>query len=81
MIGKFIYLTCRTRLDNTFMIEQLSKYNANLRKDYFWATKRVIRYLKRTMHMDLIFGKKPNNFLPKNLPSYDLIGYSDNNFT
>lgn len=32
------------------------------------------------MHIGFIFGKKPNNCLPEDPPSYDLTGYIDINF-
>lgn len=34
-MGKLIYLLYNTRLDIIFVIEQLSRHNANPRKDHF----------------------------------------------
>lgn len=42
LIGKLMYLICETKPNIIFEVDQLSKYNANLRKDYLKATKRVV---------------------------------------
>lgn len=42
LIGKLMYLACGTRLDIAFVVEQLSRYNANPRKRHLQATKRVV---------------------------------------
>lgn len=34
LIRKLIYLSCSIRPDIIFVVEQLNRYNANLRKDY-----------------------------------------------
>ena len=75
LIGKLMYLTCGTRPDIAFAVEQLSKYNANPRKGHLKATKRVVRYLKGTMQMELMFGQTPTN-----PPLYGLTGYANSNF-
>lgn len=55
LIGKLIYLLYRTRPNIAFAVSQLSRYNADSQKNHFQATKRVVRYLKGTMQMGLIF--------------------------
>lgn len=55
LIKKLIYLLCDIRLDIAFVIGQFSKYYANQRKYPLWAVKIIIRYLKETIKMDLIF--------------------------
>lgn len=81
LIGKLMYLACDTRPNIAFAVDQLSKHNVNPRKGHLQAAKRVVRYLKRTMQMGLIFGKaSTNRELPEDLPLYSLVGYVDNNF-
>lgn len=81
LIDKFIYLANKIRSNITFIIRQLNKYITNSRKSHLRVTKRVVEYLKRIIYMNLLFGKKLNNCLSKNLLSYNLIGYIENNFT
>lgn len=70
-----MYLACGTRPDIAFAVGQLSKQNADPRKGHLKAAKRVVRYLKGTIQMRLMYGRTPNNpFL------YGLTGYADNNF-
>lgn len=66
--------------DISFVIGQLNKQNANPRKGHLWVAKRVVRYLKRTIKMGLIFGWKSVEWLPKDLLLYRLIGYINSNF-
>lgn len=53
-----MYLLCGIRLDITFVVGQLSKHNASLRKSHLRAAKKVVRYLKGTMEMGLTFGRE-----------------------
>lgn len=46
-MGKLIYFACGTRLDIAFAVGQLSKYNADLRKDHLQAARRIMQYLKK----------------------------------
>ena len=75
LIGKLMYLACGTRPDIAFAVGQLSKHNADPRKGHLKAAKRVVRYLKGTMQMGLMFGRTPTN-----PPPYGLTGYADSNF-
>lgn len=56
LIGKLIYLVYDTRPDIIFTVGQLSRHNADPRKRYLQAVKRVVRYLKGIINMGLIFG-------------------------
>ncbi len=56
LIDKLIYLSYGTRLNIVFIIGQLSKHNANLRKSHLQAVKRVVKYLSRTIEMGLVYG-------------------------
>ncbi len=75
-----MYLACGTRPDIAFAVGQLSKHNADPRKGHLQPAKRVVKYLKGTMDMGLIFGQEIANRLPREPPPYGLVGYVDSNF-
>ena len=76
LIGKLMYLACGTRPDIAFAIGQLSRHNADPRRGHFRAAKRVVRYLKGTMNLGLVYGRTT----ARDSPPYGLIGYADSNF-
>ncbi len=81
LISKLMYLAYSTRPNIAFIVSQLSKYNADPRKGHLWVAKRVVRYLKETIEMGLVFERvSANGWLFQDLPSYDLIAYTDSNF-
>lgn len=80
LIGKLMYLACGTRPDIAFAVGQLSKHNADPRKGHLRAAKRVVRYLKGTINLGLVFGRRPNGQPAREPPPYVLIGYADSNF-
>lgn len=77
LIGKLIYLAYETRLDIVFIQTQLNKHNADPIKDYLRVARRIVRYLKETMQMELIYRRE--NLLSKNPPLFSLKKYIDNN--
>lgn len=80
MISKLIYLVYGIRPDIAFTVGQLSKHNADPKKGHLQAVKRVVRYLKGIIQMELVFGREIKGHLPRNLPLYGFIGYANNNF-
>lgn len=80
VIGKLIYLVCKTKLNTAFIIKKLNKYNINSWKCYFWVAKQVVHYLKKTIYLELVYKQcLDKNFLI--LPIlYNFIRYSDNHF-
>lgn len=80
LVGKLIYFWYNIRLDIIFVLEQLSRHNANLRKNHLWAIKKVVRYLKETIKMSLTFGQKSTEQSIRDLLPYGLIGYISSNF-
>lgn len=80
LVGKLMYLSYNIRLDISFVVDQLSRHNANLRKKHLQAAKKVVKYLKETIKMGLIFGQESAEQLPRNSSPYRLISYTDNNF-
>lgn len=81
-----MYLSCGTRPDISFVVGQLSKRNADPRAGHLKAAKRVVRYLKRTMHLGLVYGAHPQSEnevkakTPAGQPLFGLIGYADSNY-
>ena len=80
LIRKLIYFACRTRPDIAFVVGRLSKHNADPRKGHLRAAKRVVRYLKGTIHLELAYGQRPDGSSPIIPAPYGLIGYGDSNF-
>lgn len=80
LISKLMYLACGTRPDIAFAVGQLGEHNADPKKGHLQATKRVVRYLKRTMQMGLVFGREVKGYLPRNPLLYGLIGCINYNF-
>lgn len=72
-----MYLVYGTRPDITFAIRQLNKYNADPKKEYLQAIKKIVKYLKKTMEMGFTFERGTN---PRNLLPYSLISYGNSNF-
>lgn len=62
------------------MVGQLNKYNTIPKKGHLRKATRVIRYLKDTMLMDLVFRRKINSHLPKEPPPDSFIRYANSNF-
>lgn len=65
LIGRLIYLACRTRSDIIFVVRQFSKYNADTGKDHLQEIKKVVHYLCGTIKMDLIYGWENNRIIRK----------------
>lgn len=80
LVGKLMYFSCGTRPDISFVVGQLSRHNADPRKGHLRAVKRVVRYLKGTIEMGLIFGRESVERLPRDPSPYGLVGYADSNF-
>lgn len=59
LIGKLMYLFCGTRPDISFVMRQLSKRNADPRIEHLKLAKRVVRYLKGTMHLRFTYDALP----------------------
>ena len=80
LIGKLIYLACGTRPDIAFAIGRLGKHNTDPRKGHLRAAKRIVRYLKGTMYLELVYGQRPDGSSPTSPAPYGLVGYGDSNF-
>lgn len=80
LIGKLMYLACGTRSDIAFVVGRLSKHNADPRKGHLRAAKRIVRYLKGTIHLELVYGQRPDGSSSTLPAPYGLVGYGDSNF-
>lgn len=69
LVGSLMYIAVGTRPDLAFTVLVLSKFNAKPMMDHFLATKRVLRYLKETVGMGLVYRSVDN-----------LTGYTDSDF-
>ena len=70
-----MYLTYGIRPNIAFVIGQLSKQNADPRKEQLKVTKRVVGYQKDMIYMGIMYRQTSNNPLP-----YGLNSYANNNF-
>ena len=79
-----MYLSYIIRPDISFVIRQLSKYNTNSQIGHIKVAKKVIHYLKNTMHLDLIyngyFKDERETKAPIILFSFELIRYGDSSY-
>jgi len=66
LVGSLMYIAVGTRPDLAFTVSVSNKFNSKPTMDHFLATKRVLRYLKETVGMGLVYGSVDN-----------LIGYTD----
>lgn len=80
-VEKLMYFSWDIRLDITFIVRQLNRHNANLRERHLQATERVLRYLKTTIEIKLIFSQELVELLSRNSSLYRLVGYVNSNFS
>lgn len=74
LIKKLIYLLCNIRSNLVFIIGHLSKRNRNLKINFLKVVKQVLKYLKRTMYLEItykagklkIFLYKPTRYANSN---------------
>lgn len=57
IIGCLLYLSQGTRPDITYIVNSLSRYNSQPTSEHWAALKRVLRYLKATMDMKLVYKR------------------------
>ena len=80
LVGKLMYLACGTRPDIAFAVGRLSRHNAEPRQSHLRAAKRVVRYLKGTMQLGLVYSQQPDGSSASDPSPYGLVGYGDSNF-
>ena len=57
LVGGLMYLAMGTQSDIAHTVSFLSQFNSKFNKIHWAAAKRVLRYLKRTSNLSLIFEK------------------------
>ncbi|XP_071053569.1 uncharacterized protein [Onthophagus taurus] len=55
LIGSLMYASLGTRSDITFSVNFLSQFNTNSNESHWIAAKRVLRYLKGTINLELTY--------------------------
>lgn len=63
IIGCLLYLSQGTRPDITYTVNSLSRYNNQPTNEHWMALKRVMRYLKATMSMKLVYKKNVDEII------------------
>lgn len=59
-IGSLLFIAITTRTDIAFSVNLLSRYCENPNLSHWQSVKRIMRYLKGTIEMKLIYGKNDN---------------------
>ena len=59
LVGTLTYISVTTRPDIAFSIRGLGQFNNCYGTDHWKAAKRVLRYLKGTVDLGLVYEKKP----------------------
>ena len=68
VIGCLLYLSVGSRPDITYSVSTLAKFSSHPTQQHWTALKRVLRYLKGTVHFGIMYTKES---------SKECIGYSD----
>ena len=67
-VGNLMYLAVSTRPDIAFSVNNLARFNSNPQKEHWTALKRILRYLKGTTNIGILY---------KHDGSDKCVGYSD----
>jgi hypothetical protein len=67
LVGSLMYLAVSTRPESAHAVNMLSQFNTNFGEQHWRAAKRVLRYLKNTENLGLMFNKS----------GQELVGYAD----
>lgn len=62
-VGSLLYLTQGTRPDIAFAVNDVSRFNSNFGIQHWKAVKRIIRYLKGSINLKLVYSKVGNQQL------------------
>jgi hypothetical protein len=73
IVGSLSYAATATRPDIAFAVSALSRYSTRPFTSHLTAAKRVLRYLKGTADLKLVFPRSPTDSSP-------LVGYTDSDF-
>ena len=78
LIGKLLYLAVATRPDVSYVVGVLCRFVENLGRGHWAAAKRVLRYLKGTVNMELVYSATGSPDLFTTYTDADLSGNLDN---
>lgn len=85
LIRKLMYLLCGTKPDIAFTVGQLSKHNTDPRIRHMKVVKKVVRYLKSTMYLELVYRSQLKDEGETKAPiapsPFRLIRYGDSSYT
>ena len=70
MVGSLLYAAVASRPDIAQAVSAVSKYNSNPSEAHLTAVKRILRYLRGTLDMTLVYRKSTSG----------LMGYTDSNW-
>lgn len=68
IVGSLLYLSTMTRPDIAYAVSNVARFTSKPTKQHLTAVKRILRYLKGTIKLGLLYSKQE---------SKDCIGYSD----
>lgn len=80
LVGKLMYLACGTRPDIAFVVGQLSRHNSDPRSGHIRIAKQVLRYLKGTSTMGIVWGKDPASHRESDYGPFGIVGYADSSY-
>ena len=63
-IGELMFAAIATRPDIIFAVSQLSSYNSNSCQRHLAAAKHVLRYLKETINLDIVYKRQSTSKSP-----------------
>ncbi|CAL3971562.1 unnamed protein product [Diplocarpon coronariae] len=63
IIGSLLFLTLATRPDISYAVIKLARFASNPSKNYIIAVKNLLRYLKGTKSLGLIYKNSPNKYI------------------
>ena len=70
-VGSLLYLSVGTRPDITFAVNNVAKFSANPTTQHWTAVKRIMRYLRGTTGLGLVYTPQDNN---------NCVGFSDSDW-
>jgi hypothetical protein len=81
IIGSLMYAAMATRPDISFAVAALSRYNSAPSSVHLTAAKRVLRYLKQTAHLRLVYSGSANDRDGTSLEESGKVqGFTDSDF-
>ena len=78
LVGKLLYLAIATHPDIAYAVGVLCRFVENPGQDHWDAAKRVLRYLKGTIDMTMVYSRDPSPDLFTTYSDADLTGNPDN---